>query len=76
VNRFFNAKVLATGNERQYQIVYFNTNNYFTYIITFNKKVINATAGFYFNSAKESQIAFSASQGGNGFVNPFYKKST
>ncbi|MDA9555419.1 TonB-dependent receptor [Pelobium sp.] len=77
INRYFNGKGLATGSERLYEVINFNTNNYFTFDKTFGTNhVLNATAGLYFNNARENQLAVSASSGGVGFVNPYYKEGT
>ena len=77
VNRFFNGKGLATASERQYQVANFNTNNFLNFDKTFGTDhVFNATTGFYFNNARENQIAVSASSDGVGFLNPYYREGT
>ena len=68
---------LATAGERQYQVININTNNYFTFKKDFGpKNIFDATLGFNYQRANQSQVAYSASGGGVGFINPYYKQGS
>ena len=68
---------LATAGERQYQVINVNTNNYFTFKKDFGpKNVFDATLGFIYQRANQSQVAYSASGGGVGFINTIRKVVT